>query len=217
MADIHAAGTFKGQRYLVVGGTKGIGRGIALKLAQAGASVDVVGRSGGDSVVNEMMKTAVKLKSDADFNFHAADLSTTSACASFVLELQKSQHTYAGLVMTLGVWPDFSNPATPEDYDRVVFIDIIARFLVLRGMISIGALEDGAIVQNVLAAGMANEDNVANVKLIKGAFGREKDRHAQLEYMKGVVAPAGDIMLWQAAAAYPQFRYIGTNPGEYCG
>jgi NADPH:quinone reductase-like Zn-dependent oxidoreductase len=43
-------------RCVVVGGTNGIGRGIALRLAQAGGSVTVVGRSkeSGESVVAEM-------------------------------------------------------------------------------------------------------------------------------------------------------------------
>ena len=43
-------------RCVVVGGTNGIGRGIALRLAQAGGSVTVIGRSreSGEAVVAEM-------------------------------------------------------------------------------------------------------------------------------------------------------------------
>jgi hypothetical protein len=175
--------------------------------------VDVVGRTGGEAVVKEMRDMAPTLISEADFHFFSADLSSTSACNEFISELAKASHMYAGLIMTLGVWPDFKNPATPEGFDRVVFIDIIARFSILQGMIRIGVLEEGAVVMNVLASGMANSNSAANVALIKGAFGRDKDRRVQMDYMKGVVAPVGDIMLAQAAIVYPDLRLIGTNPG----
>ncbi len=173
----------------------------------------VVGRTGGEAVVKEMRDMASTLPSEADFHFFSADLSTTSACNEFISELAKASHMYEGLIMTLGVGPDFKNPANSEGFDRVIFIDIIARFSILQGMIRIGVLEEGAAVMNVLGSGMANSNSAANVALIKGAFGRDIDRRAQMDYMKGVVAPVGDIMLAQAHNIYPNLRFIGTNPG----
>ena len=52
--------SFAGKRALVVGGTAGIGHGIALRLAKAGCAVTIVGRSEerGNAIIDEMTKVS---------------------------------------------------------------------------------------------------------------------------------------------------------------
>jgi 5,10-methylene-tetrahydrofolate dehydrogenase/methenyl tetrahydrofolate cyclohydrolase len=59
-----AAVSMIGKHAVVVGGTSGIGHGIALRLARSGCSVTIVGRSEsrGDAIVESMATTAAEQK-----------------------------------------------------------------------------------------------------------------------------------------------------------
>jgi len=63
-----------GKRAVVVGGTSGIGRGIALRLAKANVSVIVVGRNAenGNEVVKEMKSNAPN--AEVPFSFFKCDV-----------------------------------------------------------------------------------------------------------------------------------------------
>jgi hypothetical protein len=100
-ADFIRDGTFKGKRALIIGGTRGIGRGIAAELASAGADVDIVGRTGGDEVVEAFRESG----GEGSFTFHRADLSTSASCLKLVDGLAEGGKSFDLLVMTVGVWP----------------------------------------------------------------------------------------------------------------
>ena len=79
----------RGKRALVVGGTSGIGEGVAVRLAQAQASVTIVGRSPerGAAVVQKMQAAAGKA-SEAQFDFIPCDcfsLLSVEQCAQEVV------------------------------------------------------------------------------------------------------------------------------------
>ena len=83
--DAELAERVRGKSALVVGGTKGIGRGIALQLARAGAHVLVVSRSSGESVVERMRAvapnpTAAAAAASQRLLAVSADLSTAAGC-----------------------------------------------------------------------------------------------------------------------------------------
>jgi len=249
LAELRDEENFKGQRYLVVGGTKGIGRGIAVALAGAGAHVDIVGRTGGEEAV-EKMKIAARNAGTGDsaqFNFWRADLSSFAGCSKlvenivndrfdklraarlkqaeekdwdiWVHELQTyEQRQYHGVVFTLGVWPDFNNPLSPDGFDRVVFTDIIARYSVWRGLLGSRLIRYGSSVMSVLSSGMRAPDTPRLVEDVKQKFKRydtqkkKHDYHTSVTQMS-VIAPLGDLLLHLMSSENPEMAVIGTHPG----
>lgn len=97
-----AAQSLRGKRALVIGGTRGIGRGIALTLASHGASVSIVGRSRGGAVVDSMRERAADTTADsADallpaatvFHAHSFDLATVAGCVALGRALQAERRS----------------------------------------------------------------------------------------------------------------------------
>jgi len=98
MNDIPAfpANLLSGRRFLVTGGSQGIGLEIAAQLAEAGAAVMISGRS------EEKGKAAlVELRRrhpGADFRFFAADLRQYDACQRLVAKLESGGGPLNGLI-----------------------------------------------------------------------------------------------------------------------
>jgi NAD(P)-dependent dehydrogenase (short-subunit alcohol dehydrogenase family) len=98
----HAAVSLPGRRAVVVGGTSGIGRAIAARLAAASVSVVVVGRDvgRGTEVVKELMAAATPSAGPPPKHvFVPLDAQSLVACRGFGA-------TYAGCVRTptVGCW-----------------------------------------------------------------------------------------------------------------
>ena len=158
-SDAELTQRVRGKNALVVGGTKGIGSGIALQLARAGAHVLIVGRSNGESVVERMRAVAPAGTAAASQRLLAAsaDLSTSAGCKSLVTALSRGRdrsgddNRFDFIFFTVGVWPDWDDPFTMDGVERVVAIDLRARHLVLQGLAKTGALAPGARIVNTLA------------------------------------------------------------------
>lgn len=213
----------QGRRALVVGGTRGIGRGIALTLASHAASVTIVGRSPGEAVVRAMAKRAEAVSAEATssaptFHSHAFDLSTVGGCAALVAELAHSTgggRGYDYVFFTVGVWPNFSDPFTVDGVERVMALDLLARHVVLKGLFNRGLLQPNARIMNTLASTqsfpLVDADWVK--ERLQSSVGATAVPPRELFSALVPVAAAADAYLQSAASHFPGLTLVGFFPG----
>jgi NAD(P)-dependent dehydrogenase (short-subunit alcohol dehydrogenase family) len=127
-----------GKRVLVVGGSAGIGRSVALAAGRAGARIAVVGRRA--ERLEEVVKT---LGSGTAI---AADIRDAGACASLVGDAVRALGALDAVVFTAGV----SILAPLDELDPQVWNDILATNTVAPALITKAALpalaENGVVI-----------------------------------------------------------------------
>ncbi|GMI29485.1 hypothetical protein TeGR_g7288 [Tetraparma gracilis] len=138
---------------LVVGGTSGIGRGIAVTLAKSGSSVTIAGRSAsaGNEIVEEMKQAAPN--ADSSFKFEKVDcfdLSSVKALADRTL-----QAPLDCLVLTQGMATIQGHTPTKDGLDQKLQLHVYSRHLLAK-LISphLAANANGGQVMSVLSAGV---------------------------------------------------------------
>jgi NAD(P)-dependent dehydrogenase (short-subunit alcohol dehydrogenase family) len=194
-----------GKNALVIGGTKGIGRGISLSLAAAGANVAIVGRSNGEDVLEKMK--ALAFNSDQRFTSHPTDLTTVESCQQLVRELQSSLPPIDVLVFTVGAWPDSQNLLTSQGKNRVIALDVVARFAILYHLLPALSARQ-ARVMSVLAS--ARSFPTFELESVKAAISGSQPPTLFDHLSCGLVM---DAVLLQAAQRYPEVSFVGTYPG----
>jgi len=198
---------FQGKAALVVGGTKGIGRGIAVALAKAGAHVTIVGRSGGATVVEKMKAVAIQ---NQTFEALSHDLSTAAGCRRLIKELKGHPNFRLDfLVLTVGVWPDPGNPNTTDGINKVFALDVLARFHVITGLQPV--LASGARVMSVLAS--TTYMILPSIDTIKETITGQRLPGMWGFDMLPIASVSADTLLQQAAARMPNVTFVGTQPG----
>lgn len=198
----------EGKRALVVGGSRGIGRGTALALSRAGASVEVVGRSkaGGQAVV-EAMRAAAAFAEDQAFAFHAADLGSVRGVLGLLTALQ-GRFDY--VVLTVGVWPDRDEPLGPDGINKMLAVDIVGRGVLVQRLRPF--LAEGARVMSVLGSAMAAPKLLEpSAQLMKGLATGEVADGGWATLLATCLL--GDSLLQEAGKRIPGAHFIGTNPG----
>src|SRR5690606_4052870 len=115
--------SLKGKTAIVTGASKGIGRGIALRLGEAGLNVLVVGRT-----IADAENVAAEIGPGA--SAFAADVTDPDACAAMA---EAAASRYGGidiLCANAGIFPSAKlGEMTPADFDHVITTNLTGTFL----------------------------------------------------------------------------------------
>ncbi|PWN46012.1 NAD(P)-binding protein [Ceraceosorus guamensis] len=164
-AKDNASASLVSQRALVSGGTQGIGAGIALRFAQAGAEVYIIGRNKekGEGVIKQLIAATEELKKrngesiqvDAQHAFFKADLSDVGEIKRVIDEVQQRAGSKGidWVVQCQGGPPNGRYVPTPQGRDFGWSVQVLSRFaiahlltqkkLVKRGLFFIAAPASG--------------------------------------------------------------------------
>ena len=138
--------SFAGERWLVTGGSDGIGREIAAQAAAAGAEVHVVGRD-----VNKL-KALSSLP--GHWTVHAEDLSNMRSVAELASQLNEQSLKFDVLVNNVGLMLN-ARALTQEALETSFATNLLGHFVLTEALRKTGALEHAAII-NMSSGGMYN-------------------------------------------------------------
>ena len=156
-----------GKHAVVVGGTSGIGHGIALRLAQAGCSVTVVGRSAsrGGAIVESLATTTPEQK----HAFERLDAFSLKACGTLADTLGAKPLDL--LVLTQGMATlQKHTPVAETGLDQKLTLHVYSRALLAKALAPALARSADGRVLSVLSAGVhgSYEAHRTSPELLKG-------------------------------------------------
>eukprot|EP00041_Stephanoeca_diplocostata_P007040 m.97297 g.97297 ORF g.97297 m.97297 type:complete len:341 (-) comp16694_c1_seq1:831-1853(-) len=201
----------QGKHAVVVGGTSGIGRAIAERLANASCSVTIVGRESDRSrIVMEGLRKNVEAVDGQSFKFVKCNcflLSDVSRCVGDVLE--SSPDTGIDfLVMTQGMATiQGFTPSKEEGLDQKLTLHVYSRAAFAKGLLpALEKSEDGRVL-SVLSAGIhaPYRNYEKDPELSQGSYS-----------IKAAADSAGfynDIMLDSLSALSPKVSFFHASPG----
>ena len=162
-----AAVSMIGKHAVVVGGTSGIGHGIALRLARAGCSVTIVGRSEarGDAIVESMATTAAEQK----HAFLKLDAFSLKACGTLAEQLGAGDKPLDLLVLSQGMATLQGHTPVPETgLDQKLTLHVYSRALLASALAPVLARSADPRVLSVLSAGVHGSYTGSSLELLKG-------------------------------------------------
>ncbi|KAI9102666.1 FabG domain-containing protein [Phlyctochytrium arcticum] len=202
------------KRFLVVGGTSGIGRGIAIKLAHLKASVSVAGRN--QTAGNEIVGICKEANPTGTHEFCPIDLTLMKDVKRFAAEFQARHDSLFGLVISAGIMTLDGRTETMEGIDRKLATHYYGRALLIRELIP--SLEKA---HASLATG--NDPSLKDVRVLSvfsAGFGNpvdENDMDLKNTYTiaraAGAAATYNDLMVNALSERHPSLSFIHALPG----
>ncbi|MFS0774383.1 SDR family NAD(P)-dependent oxidoreductase [Sphingomonas sp. 1P08PE] len=135
---IFARDAFEGRHFLVTGASSGLGQHTAIRLAEAGARVALVGRS------PERLATTVASLAGGGHSTHSADLSDAETTADLVQAIAREQGSFAGIFHSAGTALILPARVTKNRHlDDVFAAGVRGAFGVARAAAKKGVVVDG--------------------------------------------------------------------------
>ncbi|MFC4102595.1 SDR family NAD(P)-dependent oxidoreductase [Paenibacillus xanthanilyticus] len=201
----------KGKVIVITGGTKGIGKGIALLCAQEGATIVLGGRNEEDGarVVRE-----IEASYHGEAVFVQGDISREAACKQLIEEAVHRYGRLDGLVNNAGIFPRGSMTDTTEElFDSIFAVNIKGAFFCSKHAIqAMRQSGGGSIVHIGSTNGYKGPKDLAAYSSSKGAM-LTLNRHIAAHYGEdrirsnwitvGWVASDGEIELHQSNGVSP--------------
>ncbi|WP_462413689.1 SDR family NAD(P)-dependent oxidoreductase [Neobacillus sp. Marseille-QA0830] len=138
--------SLKNKTAIVTGGNRGLGRSIAIALAEAGADLVIVGR---DEKRNEEVVREIKNLGRKAMDF-SVDLSKVNSIEQFVKHVQESFGRIDILVNNAGVsTTNFAFDVTEEEWDKVMNVNVKSLFFCSQAVGKIMKQQGGGKIINV--------------------------------------------------------------------
>lgn len=173
------------RRILVTGSSKGIGKAIALKLAQDGFAITVHCRSG-IVEAEQTMSEIIALGGDADLlQFDVSDRAAAKAALESYVE---KNDAFYGVVCNAGITADTAFPAmTDDEWDSIIHTNLDGFYNVLRPLVMpmVQARIGGRIVTMASVSGIIGNRGQVNYSASKaGVIGATKALSLELAKRK---------------------------------
>lgn len=188
-------GRFDQKVVIVTGGAKGIGRGICLAFAEAGATVVCVD-------VDEEAGAAIVAESeglDGKIVFRSGDVSQDAVCADLVASTVADHGGIHVLCNNVGIQPTTSyvpaHEMTEAMWDRIIDVNLKSTFLMCRHVIPVMRGQGGGVIVNTAS--------VQGLQSAKGVSAYAASKGGQLSLTR------------QLALEYAEdgIRVLAVNPG----
>jgi len=200
------AGMLEGKVILISGGTKGVGRGVAVESARQGAKVVIGGR---DRAAGDEILGLISNEGQGEGVFVQVEVTRVAGCEELVRTAEEKYKRIDGFYNYAGILPAASLVDTEESmYDDVFSLNVKAAFFcskfVVRSMLR---QKKGSIVFTGTAHAYGGEEDRASYSVSKGAL-LTLSKHIAKNYAKynirsnwvtmGWVATPGELALRKA-------------------
>ncbi|KAJ1035735.1 hypothetical protein NDA13_000395 [Ustilago tritici] len=181
LAKKNASVDVTGQRALISGGTQGIGSGISLRFALAGASVWLIGRN--EEKANEVLETLRKASAEAqrrlatssptshnaEHEFFKADLSSPTALKSVASDIT-SKAGKGGidyLIETQGGPPHGAIETTSDGIEKQFAVQVLSRVGLAKQLVEAGTIKRGVLMVAAPGQGSSSPVDVNDLDFTK--------------------------------------------------
>lgn len=199
-----------GKSAVIAGGSQGIGAGVAIRFAQAGANVIIVGRS--KERLQKVIADARKVAKSAEqkLDYVSADLSLVSGTKAAANEIEAKTGSHVDyLIQTQGGMPNGRYETTSEGIELHFAVQILNRFHLSYILAASGALKDTSI-SIIGPGGIQTEFNLDDIEL---ASAKDAGSYAQIGKHATRDSVITDALTKSLQSHFPLIKFFHLSPG----